>query len=94
MCLIYGDEQAWNGASDEDRRAVMTDYTTFTESIRSSGNMVAGDALQPTSTRYNGAGPRRRRRSRHGRPFRRDEGRSSVEVVPDVESSSVDPLTS
>jgi hypothetical protein len=50
ICLIYGDEQGWQGASDDDRRAVMTDYMTFTESIQKSGNMVAGDALQPTST--------------------------------------------
>ena len=50
LCLIYGDEQAFDGASDEDRRAVMADYMAFTESIEKSGNMVAGNALQPTAT--------------------------------------------
>jgi hypothetical protein len=50
MCLIYSDEHAWQGASEEDRNAVVADYMTFTESIQKSGNMVAGDALQPTAT--------------------------------------------
>jgi len=50
MCLIYDDEQVWQGMPDEERNGVMSQYTSFTESIRQSGNMVAGDALQPTST--------------------------------------------
>jgi hypothetical protein len=50
LCLIYGDEQAFNGATDEERNAVMGDYMVFTESIEKSGNMVAGNALQPTAT--------------------------------------------
>jgi hypothetical protein len=50
VCLIYDDEQAWQGLSDEERNAVLAEYGTFTESIRQSGHMVAGDALQPTST--------------------------------------------
>ena len=50
MCLIYSDEQAWQGMGDEDRNQVFADYMAFTASIRKSGNMVAGDALQPTTT--------------------------------------------
>ena len=50
LCLIYGDEQSFEGASDEDRNAVMADYMAFTESIQKSGNMVGGNALQPTAT--------------------------------------------
>ena len=50
ICLIYGDEQSFEGMGDEDRNQVMADYMAFTESIGKSGNLVAGDALQPTST--------------------------------------------
>ena len=50
MCLIYDDEQVWQGMSDDEKNAVFGAYGTFTQSIQESGNMVAGDALQPTST--------------------------------------------
>jgi hypothetical protein len=49
MLLIYGEESGWQSASDEDRGAMMKEYRDFTEELRSSGAMVAGDALQPTS---------------------------------------------
>ena len=50
MCLIYDDEQVWQGMSEDERNAVFGEYGAFTQSIQESGNMVAGDALQPTST--------------------------------------------
>jgi hypothetical protein len=50
MCLIYSDPAWRDGMSDGDMAQVIADYGTFTESIRESGNFVAGDALQPTST--------------------------------------------
>lgn len=50
MCLIYDDEKVWQGMSDDERNAVFGEYNAFTESIKSSGNFLAGDALQPTST--------------------------------------------
>ena len=50
MCLIYDDETMWQTMPEADRNGVMGQYMAFTESIRESGNMVAGDALQPTST--------------------------------------------
>jgi hypothetical protein len=50
MCLIYDDEQVWKGMSEDERNAVLGEYGAFTQSIQGSGNMVAGDALQPTST--------------------------------------------
>jgi hypothetical protein len=49
MLLIYGDEGGWSGLSDEDRGQYMEDYRSFTEELQSSGAMVAGDALQPTT---------------------------------------------
>jgi hypothetical protein len=50
MCLIYDDEKIWQGMSEDDRNAAFGEYGAFTQSIQESGNMVAGDALQPTST--------------------------------------------
>jgi hypothetical protein len=50
MLLIYNDEQAWAALSDADRNAIVGDYTAFTESIRGSGNWIAGAPLHPTST--------------------------------------------
>ena len=50
ICLIYGDEQAWQGMSDDERNQMFAAYGSFTESIQQSGQMVAGDALQPTTT--------------------------------------------
>jgi hypothetical protein len=50
MLLIYDNEAEMaanrKGATD----VMMTEYREFTDSILKSGNMKAGDALQPTST--------------------------------------------
>ena len=50
MLLIYDNEAEMvanrKGASD----VMMAEYREFTDSILKSGNMKAGDALQPTST--------------------------------------------
>ena len=50
MCLIYDDEKVWQGMSEDERNQVFGEYGAFTESIQESGNLVAGDALEPTST--------------------------------------------
>jgi hypothetical protein len=50
LCLIYDDETNWGSMPEDERNAVFAEYGTFTESIKESGNYVAGDALQPTST--------------------------------------------
>jgi hypothetical protein len=50
MLLIYNDEQAWAALSDADRNAIVGDYMAFGESIRESGNYIAGAPLHPTST--------------------------------------------
>ena len=46
ILLIYGDEQAW--ASAEDQSTMMQEYGEFTEWLRGSGKMVAGEALEPS----------------------------------------------
>ena len=50
MCLIYGDENGAATLSEDDRNAMFAAYGEFTESIKSSGHMVGGDALHPAST--------------------------------------------
>ena len=50
MLLIYGDESSWEGIGDEERGQILQAYGSFTEELRQSGSMVAGDALQPTQT--------------------------------------------
>jgi hypothetical protein len=50
LLLIYDDEKATMSMSQEAQGRFMGEYMEFTESIKKSGNMVAGDALQPTST--------------------------------------------
>jgi hypothetical protein len=49
MLLIYGSGD-WESIPAEQRQAISNEYFTFTEELRASGKMVAGDALQPVST--------------------------------------------
>lgn len=45
-CLIYDDEKKLATLSQDDANAFMGEYFQFTESIKESGNYVAGEALQ------------------------------------------------
>jgi hypothetical protein len=50
MLLIYGAEAGMKNATAADREAMFAAYRDFTQSLIKSGNMKAGDALEPTST--------------------------------------------
>ena len=50
LCLIYENEKFWEQASKEEGEAIFGEYMGFTEEIARSGKLLAGDALQPTST--------------------------------------------
>jgi hypothetical protein len=50
MLLIYGNEAAMKTATQADRDAMFRSYHEYTQSIIKTGNMKAGDALQPTAT--------------------------------------------
>jgi hypothetical protein len=50
MLLIYGDPTSWESLSDEERGQMMKAYGSFTQELRDSGAMIAGDALEPTQT--------------------------------------------
>ena len=50
MLLIYGNEERMKTATPGEREAMFKAYAEYTAGIVKSGNMKAGDALQPTST--------------------------------------------
>ncbi|HVS84654.1 MAG TPA: YciI family protein [Gaiellaceae bacterium] len=50
MLLIYNDPGVWESMPEAEQHEIYGRYFTFTEELRASGKMVAGDALQPTST--------------------------------------------
>ena len=50
LCLIYENEKQWESLPPAESEAIMGEYFAFTEDIRSKGQMVAGEALQPTPT--------------------------------------------
>jgi hypothetical protein len=47
---IYRDEAEFEGASEEDRRAVTQAYRALTEEMQEKGVLVAGEGLYPTQT--------------------------------------------
>jgi hypothetical protein len=50
LLLIYADESKLKSATQADQNAMFKEYGEFTASIVKTGNMKAGDALQPSST--------------------------------------------
>ena len=48
LCLIYDDESKFATISKSDMDAMYKEYGAFTESVKASGNYVAGHQLQPT----------------------------------------------
>ncbi len=50
LCLIYHDEKAVAGMSEQEMGAVMEAYGKYSEELEKAGAMLAGEALQPTDT--------------------------------------------
>ncbi|HVD49206.1 MAG TPA: YciI family protein [Gaiellaceae bacterium] len=50
MLLIYGDQNGWETLSEAERGEMMQAYGSFSQELRDSGSLVAGDALEPTET--------------------------------------------
>ena len=50
MLLIYNDESEWAALGDAERKSIVGEYLAFTDSIRESGNWIAGAPLHPTSS--------------------------------------------
>jgi hypothetical protein len=50
LCLIYENEKNWESLPPAESEAVMNEYYAFTDTISRNGQLVAGEALQPTQT--------------------------------------------
>jgi hypothetical protein len=50
MLLIHDDEQVWGKLSEAERGQIYGEYGQFTQQLKSSGQYLAGNQLQPTST--------------------------------------------
>lgn len=50
MLLIYDPESAWESMPEAERNELFGEYMAFTQSIRESGHLLAGDPLEPTAT--------------------------------------------
>ena len=50
LCLIYSDENKMAALPESERKAMMSEYLAFTDSIKRSGHLVAGERLQRTPT--------------------------------------------
>jgi hypothetical protein len=50
LCLIYDDEKVTDAMSKAEGDAFLGQYMEFTESIRQSGNYIAGEALNPVAS--------------------------------------------
>ena len=49
LALIYGEEGAWDNASEDDRREMYARYAAFAEEARKAGVAIGGDELSSTS---------------------------------------------
>ena len=50
MMLVYDNEKAMEGKSPEEMEEFVGAWSQYTEDFQKSGKMLAGEALQPTST--------------------------------------------
>lgn len=50
LCLIYEDEKTHMNMSEQEMGQVMASYEAYTTELQESGNMLGGEALQPTAT--------------------------------------------
>ena len=49
ILLIYSRETDWTSLPDKEKGAMYQQYVACTESLKKSGNYVAGDGLEPTT---------------------------------------------
>jgi len=50
LCLIYEDEKSWQKLPPAESEKIQGEYHAYTESIKQGGQLVDGNALQPTHT--------------------------------------------
>ena len=50
LLMIYENEKVWADMPEGQRNAMFGEYMTYTQDIKASGHLRAGDALQPVAT--------------------------------------------
>ena len=50
MLLIYHDEQSWNSRTEAERQKTYAEYRQLIDELKSSGQYLFGDQLQPATT--------------------------------------------
>jgi hypothetical protein len=50
LLMIYGDENAFETAPDDERRALLEEYARYAHDLEERGAIVGGDQLAPTSS--------------------------------------------
>jgi hypothetical protein len=50
LLLIYDREATWEAMDEAQSGALFQEYMAFTEQLRASGKLLAGEALQPVAT--------------------------------------------
>ena len=50
LLLLYQNERIWEGRSREDSAKIFNEYMDYTKGIKTNGNYIAGEALQPVAT--------------------------------------------
>ena len=50
LCLIYDQESSWDSMPQSETDAIMGEYYSFSDSLAKSGQMLAGEALDPVHT--------------------------------------------
>ena len=50
LLLIYDNEQVMEGRTPEEMEPIMGEWVSYSDTRQKSGNMLGGDALQPTQT--------------------------------------------
>jgi hypothetical protein len=49
MLLLWGDESAWEGMSEEDAAAELVRWDDYTKQLEAAGAMVSGEGLNPSA---------------------------------------------
>jgi hypothetical protein len=50
LCLIYENEQAWDGITEEERQKIYSEYGKLRQELIAGGQWVNGSQLHPVST--------------------------------------------
>lgn len=50
LCLLYDNEQSWNELPESESSAMINEYFAISDALAASGQLLAGEALEPVAT--------------------------------------------